>query len=122
MSFVNYKNNKTLSLRDKDLVNQDLLNHIFTRVGERIMMPSFGTHIPDMPFEPLDDILLSVLEEDLFTVINYDPRVELRTDIYSSGIRIIPLYDEYAVIASIDLTYIELDLSETLDIRLEFSR
>jgi phage baseplate assembly protein W len=85
------------------------------------MLPTFGTRIPDMPFDPLDDILLTFIEDDLLTVVNYDPRVELRSNEFSSGIRVTPLYDENVVIASVDLDYIELDFSETLDIRLEFN-
>lgn len=122
ISFIRYKDKKTLSLSDIELVKQDLLNHIFTRWGERIMMPTFGTRIPDMPFEQLDDITLFYMEEDLLNVINYDPRVEMRVDESGAGgLRINPLYDENAVIASIDLNYIELDISDTLEIRLEFN-
>jgi phage baseplate assembly protein W len=122
LSFVNYKNKKTLSLNDLELVKQDILNHIFTSTGERIMMPQFGTRIPDMPFEPLDNFILFQIEEDLRTVIEYDPRVELKTDGgIPEGIRIIPLYDENAIIGVIDLNYIELNLSDVLEIRLEFN-
>lgn len=122
ISFTNYKERKTLSMANIELVKRDILNHIFTRQGERIMMPTFGTRIPDMPFEPLDDTTLLIIEEDLQTVINYDPRVELREDEYGNGgIQITPLYDENAVIATIDLNYVELDISDTLEIRLEFS-
>ena len=123
ISFTRYKDKKTLTLSDIELVKQDLLNHIYTRRGERIMMPTFGTRIPDMPFDPLDDTTLFNIEEDLYTVINYDPRVELRVDEFGSGgIRIFPLYDDNAIIASIDLNFIELDISETVELRLEFSR
>jgi phage baseplate assembly protein W len=120
ISFIRYKDKKTLTLLDKELVKQDIVNHIYTRVNERIMMPSFGTRIPDMPFDPMDFILLSALEDDLYTVVQYDPRVELRATEFSSGLRVTPLYDEGIIIASIDLDYIELDISETLEIRLEF--
>lgn len=121
LSFVGYKDRKTLSLSDKELVKQDILNHIYTRSNERIMMPDFGTRIPDMPFDPLDEILLTFIEDDLRTVVNYDPRVELISDALHAGIIVTPLYDENAVIATVDLYYVELDLSETIDIRLEFS-
>lgn len=121
ISFTRYKDRKTLSLSDIELVKQDILNHIYTRLNERIMMPTFGTRIPDMPFDPLDDMLLTFLEDDLLTVMQYDPRVELISNEFSSGIRITPLFEEYAVIATVDLFYVELDLSETVDIRLEFN-
>ena len=123
MSFINYKNNKTLSLSAIDLVKQDLLNHIYTRRGERKMMPTFGTRIPDMLFEQLDDITMGIIQEDLLTVIDYDPRVEfVPNGIFETGVEITPLYDENAIIATVNLYYIELDLKEVLHIRLEFNR
>lgn len=122
ISFVNYKNNKTLSLSDIDLVKQDLLNHIFTIRGERIMLPTFGTGVSDMPFEQLDELTITRFEDDLLTVVNYDPRVELRTEgNIPNGINVIPLYDENALIGVLDLNYIELDISDTLEIRLDFN-
>ena len=121
ISFVRYKDKKTLSLSDKELVKQDILNHIYTRLNERVMMPSFGTRILDMPFDPLDDLLLTYIEDDLLTVMSYDPRVVLNSNEFSTGIRVTPLYDDNAVVATVDLYYVELDLSETIDIRLEFN-
>jgi hypothetical protein len=74
-----------------------------------------------MPFDPLDDILLTFLEDDLLTVMEYDPRVELQRSETSNGIQITPLYDENIVIATVQLFYVELDLSESIDIRLDFN-
>ena len=116
LSFVRYKDRKTLSLKDKALVKQDILNHISTRLSERIMMPDFGTRISDMPFEPLDKFLLLQLKEDLTNVVNYDPRVEL----IGNGITITPLYEQYMIVATIELFYIEFNLSEVVDIKLQF--
>lgn len=120
LSFMRYKDKKTLTLSGIELVKQDLLNHIYTRWRERIMMPKFGTRVPDMPFEPLTSDLLYNLRSDLLRVVDYDPRVELRVTSYNNGIRVTPFYDENIVVASIDLWYVELDLSETLDIKLDF--
>ena len=122
LSFINYKNNKTLSLKDIDLVKQDILNHIYTRLGERYMMPDFGTTIMDMPFEQLDEITLISIQQDLIDVILYDPRVEFVVDDAGilTGVNIEPLYDDNAIIATATVNYIELDLTDTLEIRLEF--
>lgn len=121
LSFVRYKDNKSLSLSDIELVKQDILNHIFTRRSERLMMPSFGTVIPDLPFEQLDDNTIFAFEEDLLEVIDYDPRVVFNGDgPLSDGYKIVPLYDENALIAYVDLYYVELDRSETIELRLEF--
>lgn len=113
-SSYEYQNNKTFKLTDVELVKLDLLNHIFTRRGERVMMPRFGTRIPDLAFEPLDDITLLVLEEDLRTVVNFDPRVSLL------DLTITPDPDTNSVVASINLYYIELDLVSSLDLNITF--
>lgn len=114
ISFKPYEKNKRFSLINVEIVKQDLLNHIFTRRGERVMMPRFGTRIPDMLMEPLDVQTLAIIEIDLQDVFNYDPRVELQ------DLRIIPEYDESTVRAEADLRYVEMNFEETFDIRLEF--
>lgn len=68
------KNNQ---LYDLDLVKQDLINHFYTRKGERVMNPEFGTIIWDMIYEPLDEANKEIIIEDCRQVIASDPRVEL---------------------------------------------
>lgn len=109
-----YQAHKTFSIADVELVKLDLLSHIFTRRQERVMMPTFGTRIPDLVFEPLDQITLAVLEEDLRDVFKFDPRVELLELV------IYPDYDANAVTASARLRYIELNLTDSLDINITF--
>ena len=64
-------------IQDVELIKLDLLNHIFTRRGERVFMPRFGTIIPDLVFEPIDDETVETVESELRLVIDFDPRVEL---------------------------------------------
>lgn len=113
-STYEYQQNKTFTLTDIELVKMDLLNHIYTRKGERVMMPNFGTRIPDLAFEPLDQVTLDILEEDLRAVIAFDPRVRLLE------MRIIPYYDTNAVIASARLLYIELNITGNIDLNITF--
>lgn len=115
-SSYEYINKKTFSLTDVELVKMDLLNHIYTRRGTRKMMPMFGTRIPDLAFEPLDAFTLSILEEDLRAVFAFDPRVRLL------NLTITPDYDNYTVVASAALLYIELDMTGTLDLNILFER
>lgn len=105
---------KTFGIRDIQLVKLDILNHIFTRRGERVMMPGFGTRIPDLPFEPLDDITLGILEEDLRMVFAFDPRVRVL------DLVIIPSYDTNSIVAAAKLLYIELNMVDTLDLNITF--
>ena len=115
-SSFEFEQNDTFLLTDVQLVKLDLLNHIFTRRGERVMMPTFGTQIPDLVFEPLDDTTLAILESELLTVINFDPRVEL------IDLIITPNFDASSVEARANLRYIELAVTESLDLNISFGQ
>lgn len=82
---------KSNQLYDIDLIKQDLTNHFYTRKGERVMNPDFGSIIWDMLYEPLDEGNKDEIVEDCKRIISIDPRVEL-TDLnvneYESGLRI----------------------------------
>lgn len=70
------KNKKAINtvLTGKDLVIEDLMNHIMTRKGERIMMPTFGSIIHDLIFEPLTSEVSVLIEEDIKGIVDEDPR------------------------------------------------
>jgi len=109
-----YQNKKVFGIKDVELVKLDLLNHIFTRKGERVMMPTFGTRIPDMAFEPLDEMTIMIIEEDLNTVIRFDPRVEL------VSMSVVPDFDNNMVTASVRLLYKEFNIVDNMDINIVF--
>lgn len=113
-SSLNFELNKTFKIFDIDVVKIDILNHIFTKKGDRVMMPNFGTSIPDLVFEPIDDITLEKIREELNFVFNYDPRVEL------INLIITPLYDENSIEINALLKYIELDKVDNLNFNIEF--
>ena len=114
LSFRNFSKNKSIKLYDVDLIKKDLLNHIFTRRGERVKMFTYGTRIPDLVFEQLDDIALTVITEDLNAVVSSEPRVNL------VDLRIVPLYDRNVIIASLVLYYVELDFTDQFDVGIQF--
>ena len=91
-----------------ECVKRDLLNHIYTIPGERVMHPDFGTRIPLMAFEPLDQISMDIIKADLTTVVNYDPRVNL------ISIVVLALPDNNTIVALLDIQYLELNITETL--------
>lgn len=99
---------KTFSTADIETVKRDLMNHIYTIPGERVMNPNFGTRIPLMAFEPLDQVSMKIIEEDLRKVFEYDPRVRLM------DLAILPLPNNNAIVALVDLEYIELEVTETM--------
>ena len=113
-SSFEYERNKSFKLTDVELVKMDLLNHIFTRKGERVMMPTFGTSIPDLLFEPIDEQLLDQLYEELETVFEYDPRVSV------IQLKITPDADNHTVNVTADLFYVEINMNDRFEINLEF--
>lgn len=106
-------NRKTFSLTNIELVKRDLLNHIYTLKGTRVMMPGFGTRIPMLTFEPNDEETRLIIEQDLREVFNYDPRVKLL------GLSVLNLVDNNAIIALADLLYVEFDVRDTLRIEVQ---
>lgn len=113
-STYEYERNKSLKLLDMELVKMDLLNQIFTRRGERVMMPNFGSIIPDIVFEPLDEETLEIMERDLVAVVNFDPRVELLQ------FSLEPIYDQNYVAVHMRLLFVELDLVDNVDLNILF--
>ncbi len=111
-SSFQYNDNKSFTLTNIELVKRDLLNHIYTEKGTRVMMPNFGTRIPLLVFEPNDEETRAIVESDLREVFEYDPRVRL------INLSVTQLPDNNAIIALADLLYIEFNVRDVL--RLEF--
>ena len=64
-------------LTEIDLIKRDLLNAFYTRRGERVMRPDFGTIIFDLLFDPFDEETKAEVIEDAINIISRDPRVQL---------------------------------------------
>lgn len=109
-STVDWRKRKTFSLTNIDLVKRDLLNHIYTIKGERVMMPNFGTRIPLLTFEQNDEVTRRIVEEDLKAVFNYDARVKL------ISLNVMSLPDNNAIVAMADLLYVEFNVRDNLRI------
>jgi phage baseplate assembly protein W len=71
------KRHGPFTLKDYDLAKQDITNHFYTRKGERLMNPNFGSIIWNLLFEPLDEGVIDTIKEDCQRIINLDPRFEL---------------------------------------------
>ena len=113
-SSFEFQKKKTFKLRDLELVKMDILNHIFTKRGSRVMMPRFGTQIPEMAFEPMDDEMIATVREEVTRVINYDPRVELLE------IQVYPNYEQNSLEVATKVFYTELALVDDLELNIEF--
>lgn len=77
VGFSTHDSKTNTKLYDIDLVNRDLLNHFQTRLGERVMLPSYGTIIWNMLFEPLTVANRNRIVSDATRIVNSDSRVEL---------------------------------------------
>jgi phage baseplate assembly protein W len=98
-------------LYDFELIKQDLINHFYTRQGERLMNPQFGTIIWDLLFEPLTEQIKDLMLQNVNEIVNYDPRVQASDVIitsYDKGIQI-----QYT------LKYIPYNIQQTLQLRFD---
>ena len=105
-----FENGGSLELFDREAIKEDLLNHIFTLRGSRLNMPTFGTRIPALVFEPGDLQTINIIREDLTKVFEYDPRVKLL------DLKVYMMPNNNALIAEATLTYTEINITDVLHI------
>ena len=113
-SSYEFQKNKSFTLTNIQLVELDILNEIYTRRGSRVMMPPYGTLIPEMVFEPLDQTTLSIVENELVNVFASDPRVNLMS------LEVVPNYDTNTVTATAILFYVELNVTQPFTLNIQF--
>ena len=70
---------KQTQYTDLELIKRDLINHFYTRKGERVMMPTFGSIIWDMIFEPMTPDNVSLIVDDSTNIVQQDTRVNLQS-------------------------------------------
>jgi phage baseplate assembly protein W len=103
---------KNTQWTDLDLIKRDLVNHFFTRRGERVMRPTFGSIIWDLLFEPMTADNVTLIVDDATNIVQSDGRITLR-DInlveYDHGIQL-----------QMNLYYQPLDITENFS--LDFDR
>lgn len=98
----------TFDLYNLQVIQEDLLNEIFTERGTRLYMPTYGTRIPTLTFEPNDAETMDVIRQDITAVTDNDPRVILQ------DIAIEQIPNSYSLIAVAKITYIEFDVTSDL--------
>jgi phage baseplate assembly protein W len=64
---------------DLELIKRDLVNHFYTRKGERVMRPDFGSIIWDLLFEPMTTDVVTLIVEDATSIVQTDNRVQLQS-------------------------------------------
>lgn len=99
-------------LTDFDLAKRDLLNQFGTKLGERVMLPTHGTIIWELLFDPLDDNVKELIREDVVRIISEDPRWEF--------VEVQTLENEHSI--TVDVTLIYRPENEVTTLPLEFNK
>ena len=99
---------KKFKVTDLELVKQNLFNHFNIRKGEKLMQPNFGSAIWSMMFEPLTEELKNLIQDDVKTVVGYDPRTRVNNVIVTQ-------YD-HGVQLDIELEYLPSNQADTLSL------
>jgi phage baseplate assembly protein W len=61
-----------------EVIRSSIRNILFTKTGERVMLPEFGCRLRELVFEPNDNVLLTLARLYITEAINqWEPRVEL---------------------------------------------
>tara|TARA_B100002019_G_C21076379_1_gene501595 strand:+ start:209 stop:583 length:375 start_codon:yes stop_codon:yes gene_type:complete len=100
------------TLTDSELIKRDLLNHFYTKVGERPMRPEFGSIIWDMLMEPDSPGLQEQIKEDIERIVDTDPRVTFKDTVLYIA--------DHTIRAEVTLKYYNLEQTDTLF--LEYTR
>ncbi len=85
-------------LYDIELAKRDLLNEFYTRKGERLMSPQFGSIVWDLLFDPLTDEIIDAIRADCLRIVTKDPRLNL--------LNIDIVDNEHTIIVTIILKYV----------------
>jgi phage baseplate assembly protein W len=72
--FSTVQANPTSKLFDLELIKQNIINTFYTRRGERVMNPNFGSIIWDLLMEPMTPQVRESLNSDVKRICSSDPR------------------------------------------------
>jgi phage baseplate assembly protein W len=87
------------TLDDMDLVKRNLLNTFYTRKGERVMRPAYGSDIWDLLMNPEDTLTRAEIEEDVKRIIDAEPRVR--------HIETVMFYSDQALRIEVTIQYVQ---------------
>jgi phage baseplate assembly protein W len=93
-------------LFDIELVKRDLLNHLYTARGERVMNPEYGSIIWELLFEPLTEGTAAMIVDDVTRIVNSERRLQLQ------NCDIEPL--EHGIRIKLDLLFLPYDIVDTM--------
>lgn len=96
------------TLYNVELAKRDLLNHFYTRKGERVMSPLFGSIIWDLLFGPMTPDIQELVFNDAKNIVGQDPRWILKEAQITTG--------DQTVILELLLVYVPTTTVETLQV------
>lgn len=102
---------KVQQFADLDLIKRDLLNHFYTKRGERVMMPDYGCALWDLLFEPFDEAVKDSIIEECTNVVNSDTRVQLENITVSEL--------DQGFIVQMDLLYVPYGVVDTFSLEFD---
>jgi phage baseplate assembly protein W len=94
------------TITDQELIKRDLLNEFYTKKGERVMRPNFGSIIWDLLMDPNDGTLNSAVTQDIERIVAKETRVQLiDLTVYTA---------DHAISADIQLRYLPFNNVDSL--------
>lgn len=115
---VNPINYDLISIQNESAIARSIRNLVLTLPGERFFNPNLGANISKLLFEPMDDIISSIIKDEIQnTIQNYEPRVIL------TSVEVVPNYDqgEYNVTVQYKIVGIDV-LPQRLSFALQSAR
>jgi phage baseplate assembly protein W len=101
-----------VNLYDFDLIKQSLKNYLYTRRGERVGYPTYGTIIWDLLFEPNTERVKQQIIDEIIMAANSEPRIKILS------LDVQPIPDGY--IAHLEVENIMTQVADTMTF--EFNR
>ena len=83
------------------LVRMSILQILGTKIGERVMLPDFGSRLPELLHEPIDSITISLAKVYTIEAIKkWEPRVQLNSVItrVNPDQNLLEIYGSYVIV------------------------
>jgi phage baseplate assembly protein W len=96
---------------DIDLIKRDLTNHFHTRVGERVMRPTWGCRIWDYLMEPMTTTLHDDIVAEVISICQADERLKV--------ISVDVVDEDHALRVEITLNFSPLGVIDTFAVNFE---
>ena len=111
-------NDDLVVLKNATAIARSIKNIVFTQPGEKFFDEDFGSRVSRFLFENINPVTASNIRDEIVqSVLNYEPRVELRT------VTVVPDYDANSMNATIIYDIIGADIPpQELDLVLQPTR